>query len=117
MSIRCCLTLIVLLFSTTLAGAAESTALVDQGRTLAACKCAVCHAVGERGESPHRAAPPLRTLHENYPIKMLADAILTNVLSGHDEMPMFEFSRNEMMALLSFIDSLSPAGARYLREP
>lgn len=46
---------------------------------------------------------------------MLADARATGVISGHDEMPMFEFTREEAVALLAYIDSLNPGKPSYLQ--
>jgi hypothetical protein len=46
---------------------------------------------------------------------MLIDAQRTGILSGHDEMPMFELSRADMRALLAYIDSFAPEALRYVR--
>jgi hypothetical protein len=46
---------------------------------------------------------------------MLIDARQTGVISGHDEMPMFELSHEDMRALLAYIDSFAPEGLRYVR--
>jgi hypothetical protein len=46
---------------------------------------------------------------------MLVDAQATGVISGHDEMPMFELSHSDLNALLAYIDSFAPVGLRYLR--
>lgn len=90
---------------------AASQSIVERGRDIAATRCGVCHATGMTGESPHRIAPPFRALHEGYPVEMLSRALRTGVVSGHDEMPMFEFSRADIDALLAYIDSLAPPGA------
>jgi hypothetical protein len=46
---------------------------------------------------------------------MLIDAQKTGIISGHDEMPMFELSRADMRALLAYIDSFAPEALRYVR--
>jgi hypothetical protein len=46
---------------------------------------------------------------------MLVDAQATGVISGHDEMPMFELSHGDLNALLAYIDSFAPVGLRYLK--
>ena len=48
---------------------------------------------------------------------MLSKAARSNVVSGHDEMPMFELETREMAALMAFIDSLAPIRRRYLSGP
>ncbi len=47
---------------------------------------------------------------------MLVDALATGVVSGHDEMPMFEFTGEEARALLAYIDSLHPDKPSYLQN-
>jgi len=74
----------------------------------------VCHAIGRDDEWPHAIVTPFRELHTRYPIEMLVDARASGVISGHDEMPMFELSRDDMYALLAYIDSFAPGGLRYL---
>jgi hypothetical protein len=46
---------------------------------------------------------------------MLVNARESGIISGHDEMPMFELSRQDMYALLAYIDSFAPEGLRYVR--
>jgi hypothetical protein len=72
-------------------------------------------AIGRDDERPHAIVTPFRELHTRYPIEMLIDAQKTGVISGHDEMPMFELSREDMRALLAYIDSFAPGSRRYVR--
>lgn len=90
---------------------ALAQSITERGRDIAMTRCGTCHAIGPTGDSPHKIAPAFRTLHADYPIEMLSRAMRTGVVSGHDEMPMFEFSRVEIDALLAYIDSLGPVGA------
>jgi hypothetical protein len=46
---------------------------------------------------------------------MLIEARTSGVISGHDEMPMFELPRQDIDALLGYIDSFAPKGMRYVR--
>jgi mono/diheme cytochrome c family protein len=95
-------------------GAAQSASTLAKGRGLAEQKCARCHAVGRDDERPHAIVTPFRDLHTRYPIEMLVEARTTGVISGHDEMPMFELSQSDMNALLAYIDSFAPVGMRYV---
>lgn len=97
------------------AGAAEAERL-ERGRLLAEAHCAVCHAIGLDDESPARANDdaPFRRLHERYPIPMLVEAAKTGSISGHDEMPGFDFPPEDMSALLAYIDSLAPGTTGYV---
>jgi len=44
---------------------------------------------------------------------MLEEAARTGSISGHDEMPGFEFTMQQIDDLLAYIDSFAPAGKRY----
>jgi mono/diheme cytochrome c family protein len=94
---------------------AQALSTLERGRAIAARKCAPCHAIGRDDERPHAIVTPFRDLHTRYPIEMLIDAQRTGILSGHDEMPMFELSRADMRALLAYIDSFAPEALRYVK--
>lgn len=103
----------------TLAGDVSGSALIVQGQSLAEVHCAPCHSIGKNDQAPVRAnqETSFRDLHQRYPIKMLVDAAKTGTIEGHDEMPAFDFSNDEMTALLSYIDSFAPsADLRYLSK-
>jgi cytochrome c len=95
---------------------AQSPFAVARGRAIAEQKCARCHAIGRDDERPHAIVIPFRDLHTRYPVEMLVDAEATGVISGHDEMPMFELEAADMTALLAYIDSFAPAHLRYIRR-
>jgi len=112
---RGALTAGVLCAAAVLAAPARSqSSLIEEGRELAAARCGICHAVAPGTESPHRSSPPFATFHEGFPIAMLDQAKGSGVISGHDEMPMFELTPRETAALLTYIDSLSPIRRRYM---
>lgn len=92
---------------------------IAQGRALAQANCGVCHAVTKDDESPTwvNSNTPFRRLFERFPIPMLEQAARSGIISGHDEMPGFQFSSDEIGALLSYIDSLAPPDRRYLKGP
>lgn len=89
--------------------------IAEEGRAIASARCGICHAVAGSGPSQNRRSPPFRTLHERYPIGMLEQAMRTGVISGHDQMPMFELTPGEIAALVTYLDSLSPAGRHYMK--
>ena len=90
----------------------EFRELVVQGRALAERSCSACHAVGLTDESPTSVNrnTSFRRLYERFPILMLTEAAKTGSISGHDEMPGFDFTINEVKALLAYIDSVTPTG-------
>ncbi len=93
-----------------------SADMIAKGRSLAAAHCGVCHAIGPDDESPAWANSnaSFRMLYERYPIPMLEEALATGRVSGHDEMPEFNFSLDDAKALLAYIDSLAPDKPGYV---
>lgn len=102
-----------LLGSTAAPVAAREPTAAD-GARIATGRCSRCHATGATGDSPQRVAPPFRDLHQDFPIEMLRRAQQTGQISGHDEMPGFDFTVEEMKALLLHIDSLAPDKPAYV---
>lgn len=99
--------------------AQPATSQIAEGEAIARARCAVCHAVGVDDESPTwaNANTAFRALSERFPIAMLQQAASSGLVSGHDEMPGFQFSMDEITALLAYIDSLAPHDKRYLTSP
>ena len=64
---------------------------LKRGEELLTRNCASCHAVGRTGDSPHKFAPPFRTLGQRYPIDSLEEALGEGIMSGHPDMPEFSF--------------------------
>lgn len=87
-----------------------------RGQALAETHCAKCHAVGLTDESPTwvNSNTAFRNLHERFPIPMLEEAARTGKISGHDEMPGFDFNLQDVEALLAYIDSLAPDKPGYV---
>lgn len=98
------LTLLVVV-STTLAAGAE-TADIQAGQELAEHYCGRCHAVDLHGDSPHRAAPPLRTFGDKWPLESLEEALAEGIVVGHPDMPEMAFDPDEIANLLGYIATL-----------
>jgi mono/diheme cytochrome c family protein len=97
----------------------ELEAQMERGHAIALANCSVCHAVGLADKSPTRinSNTAFRQLSERFPIPMLQEAARTGNISGHDEMPGFQFSMDDIRALLAYIDSMAPDDAHYLMRP
>jgi mono/diheme cytochrome c family protein len=76
------------------------------GRRLLEANCARCHAIGATGESPLAAAPPFREVVKRYEPDALAEAFAEGIVTGHNDMPEFEFSPSEISALISYLETL-----------
>ena len=90
-----------------LAGDPAATSLADAGKRLVTAQCARCHAVEKTGASPLAAAPPFRTLWRKYPVDTLAEALAEGITTGHNDMPEFVFSRDEIGAILAYLDTIA----------
>src|SRR5947209_8463906 len=94
------------------AAAQDNAALQQRGRTLVTSHCSRCHAIGQTGDSPHREAPPFRTLATRYPVDSLAEALGEGLLTGHPDMPEFIFEVRDVSAILAYLQSIQGPQAR-----
>ena len=88
------------------APAPARTSDAAEGQRLAEIYCARCHAIGTEGESTHPMAPPFRTLHERYDVGDLEEALVEGLVSGHPDMPEFEFEPEQAEAIVAYLRSL-----------
>ena len=68
--------------------------------------CARCHAVGRSGTSPSKEAPPFRMLGQRYPVESLEEALGEGILSGHPDMPEFQFDADQVGAIIAYLKSI-----------
>jgi cytochrome c len=87
------------------AAAAEKD-MTDKGQALVEKNCARCHAIGKEGDSPHKEAPPFRTLSAKYPVSDLAESLAEGIVSGHPDMPIFVFSPQDVAAIIDYLESI-----------
>lgn len=88
------------------AGLAEEGAAVEMGRQLVVTYCADCHATGATGDSPFPPAPPFRDLHDRYEVAFLEEALVEGLVTGHPDMPEFEFDPEHAAAIIAYLQSL-----------
>jgi cytochrome c len=105
--IPCQLTVIATLFLSASSAPAQDNARDERrGERLLTKNCSMCHAIGRSGRSPHREAPPFRTLSTRYPIEDLAEALGEGLFTGHPDMPEFVFSPRDVGSILSYLRSI-----------
>jgi mono/diheme cytochrome c family protein len=80
--------------------------LEARGEALLSRHCAMCHAIGRVGMSPHSTAPAFRTLGQRYPIESLQEALGEGLLSGHPDMPEFAFEPQDVGAIIRYLQSI-----------
>jgi cytochrome c len=78
----------------------------SRGEALLSRHCAMCHAIGRSGTSPHAEAPPFRTLGQRYPVESLEEALGEGLLSGHPDMPEFVFAPRDVGAIIRYLQSI-----------
>ncbi|WP_244470512.1 c-type cytochrome [Microvirga vignae] len=79
---------------------------VERGRVLLEANCAGCHAVGRADASPMPAAPPLRDLHQRYPVESLEEALAEGLTTGHPGKPVLRFEVREIEDMIEYLKSL-----------
>lgn len=87
-------------------GAPLAPSPVQQGRTLAQSQCAGCHAIRELGSSPRPDAPPLREVLDRYSPARIEQSFREGMIVGHRDMPLFEFSEEEVDALIAYLEDI-----------
>jgi mono/diheme cytochrome c family protein len=95
-----------LLLSAAPAIAQDSAGAIRRGERLLSRHCATCHAIGRFGTSPHRQAPPFRTLSQRYSVDTLSEALGEGLYVGHPDMPEFVFSPRDIGAILAYLRAI-----------
>jgi len=78
----------------------------QRGQVIAQGLCSRCHAIETTGESPLSAAPRFRSLDARTDLGKLAQRIRGGLLTGHEDMPMFRFDRDDADAMVAYIRSI-----------
>lgn len=89
--------------------ASPGAALADaaqRGLVFVKTNCSMCHAIGRYDESPLSIAPPLRTLHERYPVESLEESFAEGIVTGHPTMPQFQLDAARINDLMAYLKSL-----------
>lgn len=89
--------------------APSAAALADaaqRGLVFVKTNCSMCHAIGRYDESPLVIAPPLRTLHERYPVESLEESFAEGIVTGHPTMPQFQLDAAQISDLMAYLNSL-----------
>jgi cytochrome c len=79
---------------------------IARGKALLERDCARCHAVGKTGASPHKQAPAFRTLGQRYPVEALQEALAEGIMSGHPDMPEFQYDPGDVGAIIAYLKSI-----------
>lgn len=86
--------------------APEDPELLKQGESLVTKNCARCHGIGRTDASRHPQAPLFRKLSKRYPIESLEEALGEGIISGHPDMPEFQFDADDVGAIIAYLKSI-----------
>lgn len=100
------------LFLTLAVGAQSRSGLLAKGREILETNCSRCHAIGRVGTSPNGLAPPFRSVVSRYAPEALRGALSMGLMSNHPDMPVFAFERDDVSAILGYLNSLSAEPGR-----
>ena len=84
----------------------QAETVQQRGKVIAQGLCSRCHAIEIGGDSPHPAAPRFRFLEARTDLSKLARRIREGLLTGHEDMPMFRFDRDDADAMVAYIRSI-----------
>ena len=76
------------------------------GKTLVERNCSACHAIDLTGDSPLPIAPRFRELAHRYPIEALAEPLAEGIITGHDGMPEFEATPEQIDDIIAYLASI-----------
>jgi cytochrome c len=97
---------VLVILAVTLALPAQA---VDQGvaagRKIAE-RCKACHAIGLKGASPEKKAPPFRFLARKYPLENLQEGFAEGIVVGHSVMPNFRLSPPQIENFLAYLRTI-----------
>jgi mono/diheme cytochrome c family protein len=85
-----------------------------EGLVVAQAFCASCHAIGQLGASPDRAAPPFREILAHYAPEQLAADLRNSRSISYLHMPQFFFGErhpDDLVAYLKTLQSIEPPKA------
>lgn len=89
-----------------------SSVFAQQAETLAAGKaiivekCGACHAVAKDDKGQHPQALNFRDLSKNYPVSNLEESLAEGIMTGHPDMPVFEFEPKSIDAIIAYLESI-----------
>ena len=78
-----------------------------RGKSLLAEKCARCHSIDAQGDSPLKAAPPMRDIYARFAPTELKVELMEGMVSRHRQMPQIDFSEKDAHAIVLYLYALA----------
>jgi cytochrome c len=80
------------------------------GQVFAVRNCAACHAIGSTGASPNPKAPTFRVVARKYRLTDLEEGLAEGIVTGHNAMPEFILTPQQIDDLLAHLRRLKRGG-------
>jgi cytochrome c len=80
------------------------------GQAFATGNCAGCHAIGLTGASPNPKAPTFRVVARKYRLADLEEGLAEGIVTGHNAMPEFILTPQQIDDLLAHLRRLKRGG-------
>jgi mono/diheme cytochrome c family protein len=87
--------------------AASSAKLAARGRAVLQDNCGRCHAIDSNGDSPMKAAPPMREVYSRFAPRELQAELSEGMVSHFKDMPQIDFTSEDVDAILTYLYQLS----------
>jgi cytochrome c len=79
---------------------------LKHGEALLTRHCGSCHAIGRSGDSAQKDAPVFRALGQRYPIESLEESLGEGFMSGHPDMPEYDFEAADVGDIIAYLKSI-----------
>lgn len=99
---------IILTIAPSISQSEKLNGLILDGQKLAKDLCSKCHAIDKTDNSKNKEAPPLRTFSQKWPLENLEEALAEGIVVGHDDMPEFKFTPDQIASFIAFLEHLQP---------
>jgi cytochrome c len=83
-----------------------------EGRAILQKNCSRCHSVDASGESPLPNAPPFRNIYKKFAVEELKMRLSEGVVSHFRGMPQIDFTNEEIMRIIVYLDALRAASSK-----
>lgn len=86
--------------------AAQMSPAAQRGLNYVRVHCSRCHSIDKVSPSPLAIAPPLRTLHEHYPVEDLEEPLAEGIRTAHPTMPEFRLDPGQVGDVIAYLKTL-----------
>jgi cytochrome c len=73
------------------------------------------YAVGSSDRSRHSGAPPFRDISDAYPVGDLSGSLVEGLMTGHPDVPEFQFTPEAANDFIAYLQSIQEAVAQRIK--